>query len=275
MRTPGIRARLTGGAAPVALIVAVLAAWEGLVVLLGVPQFILPRPSAVAAGALSGEYNIFLPHVVATLVPILLGFTIGCGLGIAVAVVLDLSTLMRRTLYPLIIATQTTPKIAIAPLLLVWFGTGLAPKVIIVALLAFFPVLINVVAGLGSTDKQLLVLADSVDASPAQIYWTIKLPSAVPNFFAGLKLAMTVSVIGAIVAEWVASNEGLGYLLVYYNSTLDTTSLFAVLVLLVILASALFGLIGLFERFTSWEARSRRGAAGSTKDAFAAQAGAT
>lgn len=265
------RRKYTDWIAPVFVILAVLAAWEMAVVTFQVPTFILPAPSSVVQEVMQ-SWSIYVPHTLATLVPILVGFAVGSLGGIVFAVILDVSPTLRRALYPLIIATQTTPKIAIAPLLLVWLGTGVMPKVVIVALLAFFPVLINVVAGLEGTDAQLIVLAQSVDASQYQIYRSIKVPSAVPYLFAGLKLAMTVSVIGAIVGEWVASDRGLGYLLVYYNAVLDTPALFGVLIVLVVIASALFGLLVLVERHTSWEMRQSRGR-GAIRGEVAAQAG--
>lgn len=273
------RLRFSGGyalrtiVAPGLLVVALLAFWELSTVWFGIPAFILPGPISVTE-KLIGGWTILLPHTLDTLVPILVGFLVGSGIGVVLAVLLDVSTILRNTLYPLILATQTTPKIAIAPLLIVWFGIGLAPKVIIVALLALFPVLINVVAGLESADRGLVKLARSVNATGWQIYRTIKIPSSIPYLFAGLKLAMTNAVIGAIIGEWMASDRGLGYLLVYYNATLDTTSLFAVLVLLVIVAGLLFAAIGLLERLLSWDVRQRQQLSATTSGSAAASASA-
>jgi NitT/TauT family transport system permease protein len=235
---------LQGVLSPVLLILLLLVFWELSTQWFSIPKFILPSPIEITQN-LGERFGIYLPHILDTLIPIL-------------AVLLDVSQVLRNTLYPIILALQTTPKIAIAPLLIVWFGIGLTPKVIIVALLALFPVLINVVAGLESADRGLVTLGRSVNASQGQIYRTVKIPSSIPYLFAGLKLAMTNSVIGAIVGEWMASDRGLGYLLVYYNATLDTTALFAVLIILVVLAGLLFATIGIAERLLSWDARQRR-----------------
>ncbi len=248
---------LQGVLSPVLLILLLLVFWELSTQWFSIPKFILPSPIEITQN-LGERFGIYLPHILDTLIPILVGFFIGSLIGVALAVLLDVSQVLRNTLYPIILALQTTPKIAIAPLLIVWFGIGLTPKVIIVALLALFPVLINVVAGLESADRGLVTLGRSVNASQGQIYRTVKIPSSIPYLFAGLKLAMTNSVIGAIVGEWMASDRGLGYLLVYYNATLDTTALFAVLIILVVLAGLLFATIGIAERLLSWDARQRR-----------------
>ena len=168
--------------------------------------------------------------------------------------------LVRRVIYPIIIASQTTPKIALAPLIVVWFGVGIYPKIGIIAVLAFFPVLINTMAGLESTDEGHVNLMRTVQANEAQIYWHVRLPSAIPYMLAGFKLSITVSVIGAIVAEWVASTSGLGYLLLFYTQYLDVVRTFMVLIVLVVLGVSCFALTALAERWLSWEARAKKGA---------------
>jgi NitT/TauT family transport system permease protein len=172
-----------------------------------------------------------------------------------IAILMAISPVIRAAMYPIVIASQTTPKIAIAPLLIVWFGLGLLPKVMMVALLAFFPVLINTLAGIDNTDRGHLELLRSVNATRWQTYRQVRLPAAIPYVFAGLKLALTVSVIGAIVSEWVSANAGLGYLLLFFNAGLRTTELFAVLLFLVLAASIAFGILLLIEKTFSWESR--------------------
>ena len=184
-----------------------------------------------------------------------------------IAVTMALAPAIRTAIYPLVIASQTTPKIAIAPLLIVWFGLGLLPKVLIVALLTFFPVLINTLAGIDGTDRGHLDLLKSVNATRWQTYRQVRLPAAIPYVFAGLKLALTISVIGAIVSEWVSANAGLGYLLLFYNAGLRTTELFAVLLFLVLSASLAFGVLLFLERMLSWEARISGSATTSTTTA--------
>jgi ABC-type nitrate/sulfonate/bicarbonate transport system permease component len=240
---------------PALLVIAFIAIWELFVRVAQPPRFILPAPSAIAA-AFPAMVEQLAGHSVATLTIIMLGFVAGSVGGLVLAVVMSFSPMLRAGIYPIVIASQTTPKIAVAPLLLVWFGIGLLPKVLIVALLAFFPVLINTLAGLDSTDRGHLELLKSVNASRWQTYRQVRLPAAIPFVFAGLKLALTVSVIGAIIGEWIAGNQGLGFLLLFYNANLRTTQLFVVLVTLVVLATALFALLVVVERVLSWEAKT-------------------
>lgn len=257
-------------AAP-AVLLGLLLVWQVYVALAHPPQFILPGPIVIAQ-----TFVEILPalvrHTMVTVVAGGLGFVVGSVLGLVLAIVMSLVPAVRSAIYPIIIGSQTTPKIAFAPLLLVWFGIGLLPKVIIVALLAFFPVLINTLVGLDTTDRGFTELLRSVDAGRWEAYRKIRLPASIPFIFAGLKLALTVSVIGAIIAEWVASNEGLGFLLLFYNATLRTPELFAVLVALVLLTSVAFGALVLIERLLSWEARLNAGSTTAVRTAAATEA---
>jgi NitT/TauT family transport system permease protein len=243
---------------PVAVVILVLLLWELVVRMTDVPQFILPAPSVIITVGYSMRSTL-LSHGLATVGEALLGFFVGSVFGIALALLLNAATILRSALYPLILATQTTPKIAIAPLFVIWFGVGLLPKVLIVALLAFFPVLVNTTAGLEATDQSQRDLFSSVAATRWQVYRHLKLPAAVPYLFAGLQLGLTVSMIGAIIGEWMGSDRGFGFLLLLYNSQLRTAELFVVIVILVIATSLLFGLIVWCERRFSWEHHSRQG----------------
>jgi NitT/TauT family transport system permease protein len=229
-------------------------AWEAAVQLFAVPSFILPPPSAVIVTMIS-ESELLLTNALTTMLEAGLGLVLGTVVGLALAMLMTLVPALRGALYPLVIGTQTTPKVAIAPLLILWFGADLLPKVLIVALLAFFPVLINSLAGLESSSAAHLELLRSVNASQWQMYRHIRVPAAIPFIFAGLKLALTSSVIGAVVAEWVASDRGLGFLLIRYNAAFRTTDLFAALFTIVAVASLSFLLLDLAERWLSWEAR--------------------
>ena len=261
MRT---RARVIGNqAGALLLVVAFVLLWELFVLIAQPPRFILPAPSAIAA-AFPPMIQQLSPHSIATLTIIMIGFVVGSVAGLLLAVVMSFSPTLRTGIYPIVIASQTTPKIAIAPLLLVWFGVGMLPKVLIVALLAFFPVLINALAGLDSTDRGHLELLKSVHASRWQTYRQVRVPAAIPFVFAGLKLALTVSVIGAIIGEWIAGNQGLGFLLLFYNANLRTTQLFVVLVTLVVLATILFALLVIVERVLSWEAKTNAASTSAT-----------
>lgn len=243
---------------PVSVLVAGVALWEVVVRVFEVPTIILPRPLEIIA-AFGSNYQYLGGHTLTTLYEILGGFALGSLFGMLSALIMTQFPLVRSVIYPIVIASQTTPKIALAPLIVVWFGVGVLPKIGIVALLAFFPVLINTIAGLESTDEGHENLMRTVHASEFQIYWHIRLPSAVPFILAGLKLSITVSVIGAIVAEWVASSSGLGYLLLFYTQYLDVVRTFMVLIVLVALGMSCFALTALAERMFSWEAKARRG----------------
>ncbi len=241
---------------PIATLGSVVILWELIARWREIPTFILPPPSLIVSRLVEISGTL-ISHASVTMVAIGLGYLVGTLVGLVLAVLMTMAPLIRSAFYPIVIASQTTPKIAIAPLLIIWFGVGMLPKVIIVALLAFFPVLINTMTGLESADRSQLELMRSVNASQRDIYWHIRLPASIPYIFAGLRLALTVSIIGAIVGEWVASNRGLGYLLVFYNAVLRTPDLFAVLLVLVTIASTLFFLLGVAERRLSWEARMR------------------
>lgn len=239
------------------LVVLILFVWEGAVRLFSVHVLVLPPPSTIFFYIYENFFRLLL-HTWVTTYEIVVGFAIGAVLGIGISLAMLEYPLLRGSLYPLVIASQTIPKIAIAPLLIIWFGVGLAPKIITVSLLALFPVLINTVAGFESADRGHLDLLKSVDASKRQLYWHIHFPTALPHIFAGLKLAITVSVIGALVGEWVASTKGLGYLLLFYTQYLDMVGTFAVLIVLVLLGIFLFSMIALLERAVSWETKVRR-----------------
>lgn len=230
------------------------------------PRFILPAPSGIGA-AFIDNFPLIFRHFLSTASIAGLGFLAGTISGMLIAILMALAPAIRTAIYPIVIASQTTPKIAIAPLLIVWFGLGLLPKVLIVALLTFFPVLINTLAGIDGTDRGHLDLLKSVNATRWQTYRQVRLPAAIPYVFAGLKLALTISVIGAIVSEWVSANAGLGYLLLFYNAGLRTTELFAVLLFLVLSASLAFGVLLFLERLLSWEARITGSATTSTTTA--------
>lgn len=228
--------------------------WEFSSRYFGIRPFILPAPTAVIQTAIDIAPEL-ARNMWATLSVLLSGYVLGVAMGVALAVLMLILPPVRRAIFPLVVMSQTIPKIAIAPLLILWFGVGPEPKIFIIALLAFFPVLINTVAGLEGTDKGHLELMHSVDASLWNIYRHVRLPAAVPQIFAGLKLALTVSVIGAVVGEWVVGNQGLGYLLLAYNSSLQTASVFATLLLIILISAVLFYTITRVEKAVSWRAR--------------------
>lgn len=259
--TPRLRRRprrsLLTAAAPVLTVIALLLIWEAVVRVWDIEPFLLPPPSTILDSIVENRESL-IRNSRPTLVAAAIGFGVGVGIGVVLAMLLVAVPLLKNVIYPVVVASQTVPKIALAPLFTLWFGIGLLPKVVIVALLVFFPVFVNTATGLDSVSKGRLDLMKSVDASRWQVYRHIQLPEAIPYFFAGLKLALTVAFIGVIVGEWIAASQGLGYLLVLYNATQDTAGLFAVIFMFVFLATATFYLLAWLERRLSWQARIQR-----------------
>ncbi|HEX5466139.1 MAG TPA: ABC transporter permease [Candidatus Limnocylindrales bacterium] len=239
--------RVTRAFLPVAFIIVVLVLWEFVSELGSVPEYILPAPTAIFARIIQ-SWSILWHSLLVTMSEVVIGFVIGVVLGFALAVPIAYSRLIRDTLYPLIIASQAVPKIAIAPLLVLWLGFELGPKIAVTALMVFFPVTVTAAEGLASVDPSLLDLLRSVHASPLQIFLRIRIPHALPQIFSGLKIGITLAVVGAVVGEWVGADSGLGYLLVYANTLLDSTLLFASLFLLIGLGVVSFIIVEFAER---------------------------
>lgn len=255
MRGPQSSAPKSRHAFAVALILALLVIlWQVVVVVFAVPGYLLPPPFEVAE-ALWSNPSTFAGHTLITVYEILIGLSVGVLLGLTLALLMSQSPVLNNALYVPILATQTTPIVAVAPILIIWFGVGLAPKIIIVAIFSFFPVLVNTLAGLQATSRQMVQLMESVAASDWQVYRYIRIPMALPHVFAGLRLAAAASVVGAIVVEWVSSTAGLGYLLILYQSRLNVSKAFATLVILMLLGIAVFALFAILERRFSWHKR--------------------
>ncbi|MGD2101678.1 MAG: ABC transporter permease [Acidimicrobiia bacterium] len=210
-------------------------------------EFLLPAPSTVYE-AIVDQWDDLLANSWVTLQEILIGFGIGSGIGFLMGVGIFYSAFLRRVLYPGALFTQTVPKIALAPLFIVWFGVGQQPIIAITALICLFPVLINTVAGLENVDPRLLELMHSVSASGWQKFWMIHLPAGLPSIMAGLEVASTLAVVGALVGEFVGANAGLGYQILIANSRLRTDQLFAALTAVVVIGLVFFFTIKLIER---------------------------
>lgn len=228
---------------------AFLVLWQGIVWLGGYPPFILPPPGAVAnrLGRLATSGTLWL-HTKVTLKEILAGL----GLGTLVATLLGYglahSPVAERLLAPYIIASQSVPTVAIAPLLVIWFGTGILSKVLVCALIVFFPILVNTIVGVRSVGQDLHDLMRTLEANRWQMIWLLEIPAALPTLLGGLKVGATLAVIGAVVGEFVASNEGLGYLLKQGQQLYDTPLVFVGMGTLVVMAQALYGIVALAER---------------------------
>jgi len=244
------------------LTVVLLALWELYVRSGQISMFILPTPTAVLQ-ALIENWDVIYPHTVQTMMETVLGLVISTILGLLLAIILDLSVWARRAIYPLLVTSQTIPMIALAPLLLIWFGHDLGPKVIIVTLYCFFPIAVACADGLLSSDPDLLRLMLSMRASRWQILWLVRLPGAMPAFFSGLRIAATYSVTGAIVGEYVGAYQGLGIYMQTSANAHAVVLVFAAIVVTALLSLLLFGLVSLIERIAlPWYQGSRMRAFG-------------
>jgi NitT/TauT family transport system permease protein len=231
------------------VLVAFLGLWEWAVNVFSIPPFIAPAPSAVFRALAGGlRSRLFLEHFWITLYETLLGFLIAAVAGIVLGAVIAQFRLVEQTVYPYLVALQTMPKIAVAPLIVVWFGFGISSKVVIASMVGFFPVLVNVIVGLKTVDQAKLDLMRSLNATRWQTFRLVKLPNALPFLFAGLDIAIVFSVLGAIVGEFVGAQRGLGNLILQFNFSLDIAAVFAVLILLSIMGVALHLIMQLIQK---------------------------
>jgi NitT/TauT family transport system permease protein len=204
------------------------------------------------------EWPLIRMHAGYTLASMLTGYLAAASFGIGMAMLMIRFPILERMVMPLFVATQSVPKIAVAPLILLWVGAGPASKVLVVASIAFFPIVVNTMAGFKEVEAQYLDVFRSVDATERQIFLRLRLPYAVPYIFAGLRIATTLSVLGAIVAEWLAAANGIGYLVLSGTFNFDTARSFSAIIILAAIGMAFFGLMSRIERAISW----RRPAAG-------------
>lgn len=235
---------------PTAAVAAVvLALWKLLVVIGGYPAFVLPAPEVVAARLVRAFADGTMePHLWATLVEIAIGFAIGAGLAVMTGYLLARSHLVERLLSPYLVAAQATPILALAPLITLWFGTGLLSKVIICALIVFFPVAVATMVGVRSVDRQLLEMGRAFRATRAQVLFKLEVPGALPSIFGGIRVGATLAVIGAIIGEWAGGETGLGVLInLARGSLFDTPLLFATLVTIAALGVTLYLAIAAIE----------------------------
>jgi len=234
--------RLPPAVLPVAFAACLLLLWETLSVALHVPKVILPAPSAIFL-ALVGNFGEILKQSVPTLRDTLAGFLIAAVCGIGLASLLSFSRLLRDAVYPLIVILQLVPKIAWTPLFIVWAGIGWPSRLTIAAFIGFFPIFIAMMAGLEGTDRSLVRLCQGLTATSWRTFCLIRFPAAMPYLFAGLKIAITLSVIGVIVAEFISSSEGLGFLILKSASLLRTDLILAAITVLCVLGLACYGAI--------------------------------
>ncbi len=246
---------------PAALIGALLLLWQLVAEVAGTPRWFLPAPSDIAA-AMVGSADLLAMHGWVTIQEVAIGFVASFVFGVAAAVAIAYSRIVERVAYPLVVASQTVPVIAIAPILLIWFGYELTPKVIVVVLICFFPIVVNTVDGLRAVDPDLVNLLRSMGASRWQVFTKAQLPTSLPFLFSGTKVAIAVSVIGAVIGEWVGASAGLGYFMVRAASQMRTDRVFAAVVVLSVMGIALFAIASISERYLlPWYHDRRRGQA--------------
>jgi putative hydroxymethylpyrimidine transport system permease protein len=246
--------RLAGGGASrragwgaVLVLALVLGVWELYVDLGGADSLILPAPHAVAQ-SLYDDRSLLWSNFLVTAQEVVLGILVAAAAGLALAVAIHLSATLRRALYPLVVASQTIPIPMIAPVLVLWLGFGIFPKLVVIALVSFFSIVVTTLAGFAGVDPDLLKLMRTFDATRLQTFRRVELPAALPSVFTGAKIAVAVAVIGAVFAEWAGASSGLGYLFEQSIPQLLTARAYATVVILSAFAIALFGLLTLAER---------------------------
>ena len=232
---------------PSIFFITILSLWQLSIKIFHIPEYILPSPYQIAH-TFQKTSGLILKHAYVTSGEIITGYIIGIVLGFILAVFITSFKILFKTIYPFVIAIQSLPKLALAPLFVIWFGFGILPKIIIVALIVLFPVLVTTIKGLLSVSADLIDFMKSLNASKSQVLFKIRIPASVPYFFAGLKISITLAVVGAIIGEFVGADKGLGYLIMMSSVDLNTSRMFASLVLLSIIGLLLFGLICLLER---------------------------
>jgi len=251
-RAPPVRPRLAFRerileplAAP-GLAALILVAWQLAVPALGLSEFVLPTPLQIV-GRMAKDWPLLLTHAKVTLLEVLGGFAIAVAAGISTALCIHYSRIFERAVYPLLVAEQAIPKVALAPLVVLYLGYGWAPKIFLAFLIGYFPIVVSTVVGLQSLDAAMVDLLRSMGASPWQTFVKLRLPAALPSLFGGLKLAIGLAVIGAVIGEYVAAERGLGYLQLQANSQFDTTLNFASVVTISALGVALFAILRAIE----------------------------
>ena len=244
------------------LLVVLLAGWEWGVQALNVPRYVLPTPSAILYALWNGinagpfDRGGYWLHAGITVSQVLAGFFIGSGVGLILGTVISQFKVLEATLRIYLVAIQSLPKIALAPIIVLWFGFGMTSKIVIICLLTFFPLLVTSMAGFRAVDPERLELMRALGARPWQIFWKVRLPSALPYIFAGLEMAAVFSVVGAVVGEFVGAQMGLGTLILSMNSQMDTAGTFSVFIFLSLIGIIMHGLLrALQKRVLFWSAK--------------------
>lgn len=237
-------AAITG---PTVTLLALVALWEVLARWSGIPSWLLPAPSVIGESMIEWRGELAV-HFMVTLYEVLVGFALSIVVSIPLAVAVVYSPFLQNTIYPILLALQSMPKVAIAPLLVLWIGFGVLPKIVVVFLVCFFPIVVATASGLSAVPPALIDLIRSLSATSYQTFVKIRFPTAVPHIFVGLKIAITFAVIGGVIGEFVGSDEGLGYLILISTSQSRTPLAFAALLLLTIMSIVLYYAVEFVER---------------------------
>lgn len=234
---------------PVMVLVIGLFIWEIVVRVNDIKQYILPSPSAIILEFIN-SFDILMSHTIVTIVETLLGFLIGLIVAIILSLLIDRFLVVKTTVYPYLVLSQTIPLVAIAPILAIWFGFGILPKIILSVLVVFFPITLSLTEGLSSYDRDLYEMMKQMGATKKQMFLKLKLPSASVHFFSGAKIAATYCVMGAVISEWVGAKKGLGIYLTRAMSSFKTAALFADILIIVFISIVLFKIIEKIEKKT-------------------------
>ncbi|GIO86900.1 nitrate ABC transporter permease [Paenibacillus faecis] len=233
---------------PLVAVILFLILWQTATSLFHIEKWILPSPSDIAREAAANPSGLW-EHTQATLELMILGFAIGTGFGLLVACVLHYVPFLKSSLYPLIILSQNVPTIALAPLLMIWFGFGILPKIIVITLVCFFPVAVAAMDGLTRTDRVMLDYMRMTGASRGEIFRKLEIPHAIPSMLSGVKIAATYSVMGAVIAEWVGAEKGIGYYMMLQKASFRTDRIFVAIAIIVAVSLAMFAIIALLEKW--------------------------
>lgn len=250
--------RLPALAWPLGVGLGTLAVWEASIAAVGVKTVVLPPPSAIGR-VMVGRADLLLGHLWPTFYQTVAGFLISVAGGILVAVLVTSSRVVRNGFYPLIVTSQIVPKVSVAPLFVIWFGTGSTSRLLLAFLVAFFPMVINAAHGFQDVDEDIVRMARAYMGRRWQIFFKIRVPHALPHIFSGMKISVTLAVIGVIVAEFVASQQGIGYLIVFANGLLDTPLMMAAIATLSLMGLGLYAVVAALERVVVyWQAPAER-----------------
>jgi NitT/TauT family transport system permease protein len=249
---------------PIIIFVVVMVAWEAASREGIFPPYLVPAPSVILARAIDTA-DLMLGHALVTSWEIVLGFLLAVWIGVLFAAAITFIRPVEQAIYPWLVVIQVLPKVALGPVLIVWLGLGLLPKILISFMLAFFPITINTMAGLKSVHRDSLFLLRSMGAGPIKTFRFLQLPNALPNLFSALKVAITLATVGAIVGEFIGADTGLGYVLILANGNLDTSLMFVALLWITAIALLFYAVIGVLEKLViHWHVSARHDQSGAS-----------